>query len=261
MVAPVLIPDERHAVMSPEEFVRTLYRICLGRDVEPAGLTHWTEVIRSTADPTGVLSAILESDEYKAQASVRDDRPTGTGKTRVSGELASSNSGLINARLSATPPLGPISNWERLEMTASCRDTDQIPKYPGAGGVFPGSEGLLQRMHNGLHVVAGAYHGEWMAELIRRLGGHHEPQEELLFHSVLPLLKRGDSAPVMLELGSFWAYYSLWFRSVHPEGRNILVEPDPHSLEVGKRNFELNGFSGEFFHAAIGIHNGNGFSV
>jgi FkbM family methyltransferase len=164
----------------------------------------------------------------------------------------------VNPRLALAPPLRPIPGWERAEMTVSCRDTDPIPKVPGAGGVFLGPHGTMcQRMHNGLLVTAGAYHGEWMSEIIRRLRGHHEPQEELLFHAALPLVGLGEAKPVMIELGSFWAYYSLWFRSVYIAGRNILVEPDPNSLRIGERNFELNGFGAKFLRAAIGVHNGS----
>src|SRR5689334_5254830 len=118
----------------------------------------------------------------------------------------------VNPRLALAPPLRRFPGWERVEMTVSCRDTDPIPKVPGAGGVFPASDGTMcQRMHNGLHVTAGNYHGEWMSEVIRRLRGHHEPQEEILFHAALPLAGLGDTEPMMVELGSFWGYYSLWF--------------------------------------------------
>ena len=152
---------------------------------------------------------------------------------------------------------GSKSEWGRVEMTVSCRDSDPIPKVPGAGDVFLDADGVLcQRMHNGLRVLAGAYHGEWMSEVIRRLRGHHEPQEELLFHTALPWMAPNESEPIMVELGSFWGYYSLWFRSVYPGGRNILVEPDPNNMRIGARNFELNGFRAEFLEAAIGVHNG-----
>ena len=165
----------------------------------------------------------------------------------------------VNARLAVARPLQPIAGWDRVEMTVSCRDADSIPKVYDAGGVFHGADGTFcQRMHNGLAVVAGGYHGEWMSEVIRRLRGHHEPQEEVLFDFALPLAAAGEDAPLMLELGCFWAYYSLWFRSVYPTARNILVEPDPNSLRAGQRNFQLNGElrdgSADFIAAAVGVH-------
>lgn len=54
--------------MAPEDFVENLYRTCLGRPVDPSGLMTWTELIRSTGDPTLVLKGILESAEYMARA-------------------------------------------------------------------------------------------------------------------------------------------------------------------------------------------------
>jgi FkbM family methyltransferase len=60
----------------------------------------------------------------------------------------------------------------------------------------------------------------------------------------------------MVELGSFWAYYSLWFARAMPAARLVLVEPDPAHLAVGRRNFELNGVSGQFVHAALGLPDG-----
>jgi FkbM family methyltransferase len=56
----------------------------------------------------------------------------------------------------------------------------------------------------------------------------------------------------MVELGSFWAYYSLWFQRRIPGAKNYLIEPDPNNLEVGKRNFALNGAAGQFFNYRIG---------
>jgi FkbM family methyltransferase len=137
----------------------------------------------------------------------------------------------------------------RIGLTVSCRDTDPIPKVPGAGDVTDG----VQLMHNGVKVVEGGYYGEWMTEVIRVLRGHHEPQEEVAFHAVIErLAATAGDAPVMVELGSFWAYYSLWFKQRLPHGRAFMVEPDPAYLDVGRRNFELNGFEGTFHQAAIG---------
>ena len=57
---------------------------------------------------------------------------------------------------------------------------------------------------------------------------------------------------VILELGSFWSYYSLWFLSVVEQAKAILVEPLEGALEAGRRNFDLNGCEGTFIRAAIG---------
>ena len=141
----------------------------------------------------------------------------------------------------------------RIALTLACRDTDRLPKVAGAGEVVDG----IQLMHNGVRVEAGGYYGEWMTEVIRQLRGHHEPQEETAFHAVLERLAvDGSPAPTMLELGSFWAYYSLWFLRRFPGGRAFLVEPDPAYLDVGRRNFELNDLEGVFHLAAVGRERG-----
>ena len=123
-------------------------------------------------------------------------------------------------------------------MTVSCRDTDAIPKCAEAGLVKGEGSARYQVMHNGLRVVAGGYYGDWMTAVIRGLNGHHEPQEELLFHRLLAECRPGS---LMVELGSFWAYYSLWFLSAVPQSRAVCVEPDAARLEIGRRNAELNG--------------------
>jgi FkbM family methyltransferase len=140
---------------------------------------------------------------------------------------------------------------ERALMTISCPDADLIPKVPDAGRIKETPEGSVQIMHNGLKVVAGGYHGNWMAHIIRGLRGHHEPQEELLFNSLLRF-SRHDS--LIVELGAFWAYYTLWYLQEIPGARAICIEPDPANLAIGVKNAALNGFSDQilFQNAWIG---------
>ena len=138
---------------------------------------------------------------------------------------------------------------DRVLMTASCRDCDSIGKVPEAGQQFNSSGGSYQLMHNGVKVVSGGYHGVWMAEIILRLQGHHEPQEERVFHEIL---QHVPARSTMLELGGFWSYYSLWFQHEIAGASNFIVEPDPHNLEIGRRNFRLNQRDGNFSQFAIG---------
>jgi FkbM family methyltransferase len=107
-------------------------------------------------------------------------------------------------------------------------------------------------MHNGVLVVEGCYYGDWMTEIIRSLRGHHEPQEEFAFHHMLERLATDTPSPTMLELGAFWAYYTLWLLRRLPQARAILVEPDPNNLEVGLANLALNGCEAEYLQAAVG---------
>lgn len=142
----------------------------------------------------------------------------------------------------------------RLTTTVSCADADGIPKVAGAGEVRERDGRLVQVMHNGLLVEAGGYYGEWMTECIRALRGHHEPQEELVFDRIVRRLRAEGGSPVMIEFGSFWTYYGLWFCQALPGARVVALEPDPHYLEAGRRNATLNGLGDRvaFVHAAIG---------
>ena len=124
-------------------------------------------------------------------------------------------------------------------MAARCRDADRVPKVRRAGHVIPGPDGTpVQVMHNGVLVRAGGYHGAWMQELIARCRGHHEPQEERMFHAVLRFLPP-DAA--MIELGGFWSYYTIWFLKGHDSRRAVVLEPDPAHLRLGEENARLNG--------------------
>ncbi|MEY4488292.1 MAG: hypothetical protein RIQ79_800 [Verrucomicrobiota bacterium] len=149
-------------------------------------------------------------------------------------------------------PIPPEADWDgRVAMTCRCRDAASIPKVPNSGAVVTDESGhRIQIMHNGVKVVADGYCGAWMTDLITRLNGHHEPQEELIFHAILRQL---PAKAVMLELGAFWSYYSLWFASEAPgQRRAVAVEPDPNHLMIGRENARLNNLELEFIQASIG---------
>jgi hypothetical protein len=87
-----------------------------------------------------------------------------------------------------------------------------------------------------------------MTDVINGLRGHHEPQEEKVFYEVLKCI---PSNATMIELGSYWGYYSLWFAKVIEGAKNFLVEPDIVHLEVGKKHFALNGMNANFTNGYI----------
>ena len=138
--------------------------------------------------------------------------------------------------------------YRRARRTVGCRDCADIPKDPRAGAIVSGDP-AYQIMHKGIKVALGGYHGSWMAEVIRILRGHHEPQEERIFYEVLKVLPSGAA---MMEVGSYWAYYSLWFRSAIPAARVYMIEPVPSKLRKGIDNFRLNGLTGVFRNAFVG---------
>lgn len=151
------------------------------------------------------------------------------------------------ARTDLFPPPA-LDDAARVRGTASCRDADDIPKVADAGSVVVEGGERLQVMHNGLRVLADGYYGAWMTGLIQELRGHHEPQEERLFHAALGVVA---ADAVMVEVGAFWAYYTLWFLKDAPGRRALGIEPDPVNLEVGRGNARLNGLAPELLHGVL----------
>jgi hypothetical protein len=115
-------------------------------------------------------------------------------------------------------------------------------------GVIEGGNVVL---HNGLRVPASgpeAYYDSFSDILVINRGVH-EPIEEFVFQEVLARL---PSTPRMLELGAYWGHYSMWLKSQRPGASVLLVEPEAANLEVGRRNFERNGLTGQFLQAFVG---------
>lgn len=140
--------------------------------------------------------------------------------------------------------------YARIILTMSCNDADDIPKCSDAGKVFDQEEDIpYQLMHNGVKVIKDGYCAAWMTDLIYGLKGHHEPQEEKVFHEVLKYIPKKST---MIELGSYWGYYSLWFAKQITESTNYLIEPDPERLELGRKNFALNNLSASFIRGYVG---------
>jgi len=129
---------------------------------------------------------------------------------------------------------------KRIEKTKSCKDCEYIPKVKNAGKIIDN----FQIMHNGVKIVKGCYHGDWMSEIIIECNGHHEPQEEKAFYEVLKHIP--DNA-TMIEVGSFWAYYSMWFNKSVKNSHNFMIDISDESLNVGRKNFEINRMNGNFF--------------
>ena len=140
----------------------------------------------------------------------------------------------------------PSPYWEkRIADVLSCKDSEEIPRVGNAGMIISGK----QVMHNGLKVNLGSYYGPEFAKLLMLSKGVHEPQEERLFMEVLKQMPQGA---VMVELGAFWSFYSMWFNKEIKNAVNIMVEPDSFNIGQGQRNFKLNGMKGKFIETFIG---------
>ena len=137
----------------------------------------------------------------------------------------------------------------RVAMTLRCHDSDPIPKVAQAGKVVERDGRRVQVMHEGTLVEAGGYYGDWMVQIIRGLKGHHEPQEELVFHYLVNQCRPGST---IVEIGAFWAYYTNWYLGAVAGSSAVCVEPDANNVACGKRNLALNGRSATWINACVG---------
>ena len=126
---------------------------------------------------------------------------------------------------------------ERVKMTVGCKDCADVTKVANAGHIIDYQNKRVQVMHDGTLVAADGYCGQWMTEIIRQLRGHHEPQEELLFHSVLQYCRPNN---YIIELGAWWAYYTNWYLNSVPNSHAICLEPDPVHRQITEGNLALN---------------------
>ncbi|MEZ5934198.1 MAG: FkbM family methyltransferase [Alphaproteobacteria bacterium] len=120
-----------------------------------------------------------------------------------------------------------------------------IERVPMAGVVTSGQIML----HNGLRVPVNNYYGDFSTILVINRGVH-EPLEEYVFQEVLRQLDPAEPVE-MIELGAYWAHYSMWLKRRFPNARTTCVEPEAGNLETGRRNFALNGMVGEFIQAFV----------
>lgn len=141
--------------------------------------------------------------------------------------------------------------WQsRIRKVCDAPINKSIERCTNAGSIVSD----YQIMHNGIKIYVGSYYGygesfDATHIMLKMNRGVHEPEEEYHFGKVLHEMKPGA---VMIELGAYWSYYSMWFNKEVKNAHNFMIEPDARSLYSGKRNFSLNGFKGHFFQYYIG---------
>lgn len=135
----------------------------------------------------------------------------------------------------------------RIQNVLDCADNTDIPRSKEAGQII--EEQLV--LHNGIRVSPLSYYNYPILKMLMKNKGVHEPQEEKIFHQVLNSLSKKTNK-TMLELGAYWSFYSIWFKTVFPDANCYMVEPHRQNLMYGKRNFKLNQMSGTFLHYGIG---------
>jgi Methyltransferase FkbM domain len=136
------------------------------------------------------------------------------------------------------------NHWEdRIKIALESGDNSKIEMVPDAGKI---NADLKLVMHNGLIIDPLSYYGIPMLELLSQNNGVHEPQEEYVFQEVLKTISDNS---VMLELGAFWSFYSMWFNKNIKGANNFMIEPE--GIHFGIKNFELNKMDGTFHKAYI----------
>jgi hypothetical protein len=128
---------------------------------------------------------------------------------------------------------------QRITTVKASPDNQRLSHVPDAGQVFTDH----QLMGNGLKISLGSYYDYGNTHLLIENGGVHEPQEEYAFEKIISVIPAGGT---MMELGSYWAFYSMWFARNVTSSKCVMVEPDPHKMNFGKLNFKLNGLYGTF---------------
>lgn len=132
---------------------------------------------------------------------------------------------------------------QRILDAISCHDCDDMPKVDRAGKYFFENGTIYQLMHNGIKAACDNPNRGWLGCIVEKLRGHYRPREERLFYEII---KTAPANSVMVELGSYWAYYSAWFKRDVPGSANYVIEASPDILEIAQKNFRLNGLTGKF---------------
>ena len=123
-----------------------------------------------------------------------------------------------------------------------------INRCPDAGKVID-NEVVL---HNNIIVSKNGYYGDFSKILILNKGCH-EPAEERMFQIILNKINSSNlNNNIMIELGSYWAFYSIWFNKTISGAKNYCIEPDIDNLNIGKKNAELNNVDIDFTQGFIG---------
>ena len=142
-------------------------------------------------------------------------------------------------------------HWQaRIDKVMAAGANHLIPRHLLAGKMVDGQ--LI--MHNGIKVDPLSYYRLPMLKMLMENKGVHEPEEEYFFQEALKAIENKPTM-TMIELGAYWAFYSMWFLSVFPHAHCYMIEPEKRNLYYGKKNFKLNKRQGKFIQAGIGCKN------
>ncbi len=120
-----------------------------------------------------------------------------------------------------------------------------IKRVKNAGEIIDDENVVL---HNGIIVSKNGYYDNF-SEILIINKGCHEPGEERMFAEVLQHIPENG---VMIELGSYWAFYTIWFNKMIKNAKNYCIEPEIENMKIGMNNCELNNVSADFKQGFIG---------
>ena len=110
------------------------------------------------------------------------------------------------------------ANWrKRIDDVLACADNAKMEFHEHAGTL----QGDYMIMHNGLKILPLSYYGWPVLQMLHETKGIHEPQEEYVFQEVLKHMPEGA---VMIELGAYWSFYSMWFNKDIKKAKNYMLE-------------------------------------
>ena len=133
---------------------------------------------------------------------------------------------------------------KRIKIVKEAPENKKIKIVANAGQIEKG----LFVMHNGIKIEPLSYVGPEMLRLMTENNAIHEPQEEYAFQEVLKYIKPNG---VMLEVGAYWSFYSMWFAQQVKGAKNYMLD-NKDGIIRGKENFRLNGLQGTFEIAYVG---------
>jgi len=105
---------------------------------------------------------------------------------------------------------------------------------------------------NGVKVHKNSYYGNHI-NILKLNNGSHEPSEERMFQNILTDI---DENGIMLELGSYWSYYSIWFNKYVKNAKNYCIEPGSIEINTGMINCNLNNVVCDYTKGFIGSNIG-----
>ena len=103
-------------------------------------------------------------------------------------------------------------------------------------------------MYNGVKVTPNGYYDHF-SEILVLNNGSHEPGKEYMFEKVINCIKEGGT---MVELGSYWSFYSITFNKKIKNAINYCIEPSIDGLNIGIENSKLNNANLSFTHGYVG---------